>query len=141
MMEALSKEAVRQAGMEMGGKIKSGLDLSLRQLVNPEYAELSLPTLFFIMGILAFLFRSRKKGTLIPLLLFLGAEGVLWLLLGFAGRLPERVAFSLHLTMMLGLAACFARLWFEKEENGKGNLWKRVTAPLILFLCLGAVSI
>lgn len=139
MMEALSKEAVRQAGMEMGGKIKGGLDLSLRQLVNPEYAELSLPTLFFIMGILAFIFRSRKKGTLIPLLLFLGAEGVLWLLLGFAGRLPERVAFSLHLTMMLGLAACFARLWFEKEEDGKGNPWKRVTAPLILFLCLGAV--
>ena len=142
MMEALSKEAIRQAEMEMGGKekVKAGLALSFRQLISPEYAEISLPALFFFIGILALIFRRRKKGAIIPLLLFLGAEGVLWLLLGFAGRLPERVAFSLHLTMMLGLAACFARLWFEKEEDGKENPWKRVTAPLILFLCLGAVT-
>ncbi len=145
MMEALREEAVRQASEEMGGRkrVKAGLALSFKQLVSPEYMSVSLPALLFFIGILMLALGRQKKGAVIPLLLFLGAEGVLWLILGFAGRLPERVAFSLHLTMMLGMAAYFVRLWSEKEEEdeqGKRTLWKRGAVLAAMLLCLGGAA-
>lgn len=140
MMEALSEEAKRQAASDLGafGKMKAGLRLSLRELVNPEYFPVSLPALFFFVAIIIFSFRNKKKA-MIPFFLFLGSEGILWLILGYAGRLPERVAFSLHLVMMSGMAAYFLRLWCGKEEKAdqrKQEGWKRAVRLVLLLLCL-----
>lgn len=138
MMEALSEESRRQTALGGKEQLKAGMKLSLRELTSPAYFPVSLPALFFFMGILLYAFLNHKRGVLIPLLLFLGAEGMLWLLLGFAGRLPERVAFSQHLIMMLGLAAYFFRLWMadkERIESGK-NRRQSVTALAVIVLCL-----
>lgn len=144
MMEALSKEAKRQAASELGtfGKMKAGLRLSLKELTDSEYFPVSLPALFFFAAILVFSLRNKKR-VMIPPFLFLGSEGILWLILGYAGRLPERVAFSLHLVMMSGMAAYFFWLWCEKEEKRdqrKQKGWKQVVWPVCMLLCiLGAM--
>ena len=140
MMEDLSEEAKHQAASGLGllGRLKAGLRLSLKELVNSEYWPISLPALFFFAAIIIFSFLNQKR-TMIPLFLFLGGEGILWLILGYAGRLPERVAFSLHLVMMAGMAAYFLRLWCEKEEQAdqrRQKVWKQVTWLTAMLLCL-----
>lgn len=140
MMEALSEEAKRQAASDLRtfGKMKAGFRLSLKELVNPEYFPVSLPALFFFAAIIIFSLRNKKRA-MIPFFLFLGSEGILWMILGYVGRLPERVAFSLHLVMMSGMAAYFFRLWCEKEEKAdqrKQEGWKRVMRLVLLLLCL-----
>lgn len=140
MMEALSEEAKRQAALEPGGwgKLKAGVRLSLKELLNPEYFPISLPALFFFTAIVILAFENKKRA-LLPLFLFLGSEGILWLILGYAGRLPERVAFSLHLVMMGGMAAYFFRLCCEREEQTdqiNQKMWKQVAWLSVMFLCL-----
>lgn len=118
LMEALSRESIRQSfeAQGMKAKLKAGAFLALEQLTDSEYLTVSLPALLFLLGVLVLAFPYRKK-RLLPLILFLGAEGVLWLGLGFLGRLPERVAFSMHLVLLMGLAGVCFRLWEVREEN------------------------
>ncbi len=143
MMEALSEESQRQAETGRKEQLRAGLLLSLGELANPEYICVSLPSLLFFLGILFYAFREQRKGVLLPLLLFLGAEGILWLFLGIAGRLPERVAFSQHLVMMLGMGAYFLLLWMEKEDgtgSERPGKAKQVFVSAAAVLCLaGAV--
>jgi len=122
MMKTLSLEAKRQNGLEAGlkAKIKNGIKLAFEQFVEEAYFSVSLPMLLFLIGtvVLAWIY---QKQILLPLALFLAAEGLLWLFLGFQGRLPERVAFSMHLVMLLGIAAVF--YWLCKQTE-TGNCAK-----------------
>lgn len=140
LMEAFCEESQRQNNMETGflERIKGGISLALRQFVQKEYFPASLPMLLLLAGVLALAFLYEKRA-LFPLALFWMAEGVLWLALGYVGRLPERVAFSLHLTALLAMAACFYRL-YEEEARGISLKIKAVTVSGLLVLILaGAV--
>lgn len=140
MMEALSGESQRQNALQTGfpGRIKEGIRLAFGQFVHKDYFPASLPALLFLAGILILCFLYERRA-LLPLLLFWLAEGALWLALGYVGRLPERVAFSLHLMSLLCMAAYFYRLYLE-EERGIPQKVKAVTVSGIFILVLaGAV--
>lgn len=140
MMEALSEESVNQnaLGTSFLGRVKEGISLAWGQFVHKDYFPVSLPMLLFLIGILILAFLYEKR-TLVPLVLFWMAEGVLWLALGYVGRLPERVAFSLHLIALLAMAAYFYRL-YQEEESRFLQRGKAVAVSGILVLCLvGAV--
>lgn len=142
MMEALSGESVRQnaAGTGMTGHMKEGILLAGGQFAKSDYFTVSLPALLFFMGtLLLAVFYERRA--LIPLVLFWGAEGALWLALGFVGRIPERVAFSLHLIALLGMAAYFYGLYLKKEaEITHGRKAAAVSGILVLFLIGAAIQ-
>ena len=140
LMEDLSEEAQRQNAVETGftDRMKEGISLALGQLVHKNYFPASLPTLLLLVGILVLSLLYERRA-LLPLALFWTAEGVLWLALGYVGRLPERVAFSLHLTAFLAMAAYFYRLYGEKEERIPQSI-KTFTISGVLFLAMaGAI--
>lgn len=117
MMESLSVEAQRQTDGEPGtmAKIKAAVKLAAEQFFSPEYRNVSLSVaVFFLLAVI--LLWKREKRLYPLLLLYLCAHGLLWLALGYAGRLPERVAFSLHLVMLGGFGGLFTSLC-EKEED------------------------
>lgn len=120
MMEALSQESVRQSteGSGLKTRLKSGVLLALEQFTDAEYFTISIPALLLLLAALLMAFRCRKK-LLLPIALFLGTEGVLWLGLGFLGRLPERVACSMHLVLLMGAAGLCFLLWNDREEELK----------------------
>lgn len=133
LMEALSQESVRQSmeGSGLKAKLKAGVLLTMEQLTDSEYFTVSLPVLLFLLVALSLAFRYRKK-LLLPLMLFLGAEGVLWLGLGFLGRLPERVAFSMYLVLLLGLAGLCFQLWCCREELRTGGRSGKMVNTVVL---------
>ena len=137
LMESLSAEAQRQAGAEPGmmAKVKAAVKLAAEQFLSPEYFTASLSAVIFL-ALAALLLWKREKRLLLPVLLYLCAHGLLWLALGYVGRLPERVAFSLHLVMLGacgGLFTCFC----EKEEDRCA--WLRPAVGLLCLLSLGTV--
>ncbi len=138
MMEALSEESMRQNALEtrLFGRMKEGITLAWGQFVHKEYFPASLPTLLFFIGILVLAFLYERRA-LVPLALFWGAEGIFWLALGFVGRLPERVAFSLHLIALLAMGAYFYRL-YQKAESRIPQKGKAAAVSGILVLCLAA---
>ena len=79
---------------------------------------------------------------MIPLTLFFCAQGLLWLALCIMGRLPERVAFSMHLTALLGTGAFFFRAWEEEERQERTAKLMRYlpAAAVVLFLGIAAVK-
>lgn len=140
MMKALSEESVRQNSLQIGfpGRVKEGISLAWEQFIQKDYFPASVPALLFLIGILVLSFLYERRA-LLPLVLFWAGEGVLWLALGFVGRLPERVAFSLHLIALLGMAAYFYAL-YQREEEKIRQTGKTVAVSGILLLCLaGAV--
>ena len=138
LMEQVAAEAERQSGKDIGfgAKLKAGIHLAVEQMTDSRYFSVSIPLLLFLAGDLFLAFWYDRRA-FCPLLLFLVAEGVLWLYLGFMGRLPERVAFSMHLITLLGVSAVFFCLWKQKKEENES--WK---TPVILILagCFLGVS-
>jgi hypothetical protein len=141
MMERLSEEAKLQTRTEGGLKaeLKSAVSLAVSQLREKEYFPVTLPALVLLIAVLVAALR-KKKPILIPVFGFLAAEGVLWLALGFLGRLPERVAFSMHLVALLGLAAVAYRL-FTEEQGGREAQKRTATKGTRLVLVLTALSL
>lgn len=138
LMESLSAEAQRQAGAEPGhdGEGESGSEagggavfvsgIFYSQLVCSHIPGAGSPASV----------ETGKTWLFLPVLLYLCAHGLLWLALGYVGRLPERVAFSLHLVMLGacgGLFTCFC----EKEEDR--CVWLRPAVGLLCLLSLGTV--
>lgn len=142
MMEDLSEESKRQAG-ESGAveTVKSGIRLAAEQIAEKEYFSVSLPALALTAGTILLVFKKRRQ-ELIPLTLFFCAQGLLWLVLGIMGRLPERVAFSMHLTALLGAGAFFLRAWEEEERQERMAKPVRYfpAAAAVLFLGIAAVK-
>ena len=141
LMEKIDAESQRQSGRQAGLKtrIKNGILLAAEQASDSEYFTASIPMLVFLAGAL-FLSIRRQKKALLPLLLFLAEEGALWLYLGFGGRLPERVAFSMHLITLAGTAASFYRLWLQEEKEKEPGTGRNavVLALLVCFLAAAA---
>ena len=137
LMEQVAAEAKKQSSQQMGlkSRLKEGAALAVSQAVDSEYFTASIPLLVFLAGAV-FLAVLRCRKALVPLLLFLGVEGVLWMYLGFMGRLPERVAFSMHLITMAGVAGAFLRLWEQKEKKDR----KERIAALLLMACFLAAA-
>lgn len=137
LMESLSAEAQRQAGAEPGmmAKAKAAVKLAAEQFLSPEYFTASLSAVIFL-ALAALLLWKREKRLFLPVLLYLCAHGLLWLALGYVGRLPERVAFSLHLVMLGACGGLFTCLC-EKEEDRCA--WLRPAVGLLCLLTLGAV--
>lgn len=132
MMEKLSVEARRQTDGEPGtmAKIKAAVKLAAEQFFSPEYRNVSLSVaVFFLLAVI--LLWKREKRLYPLLLLYLCAHGLLWLALGYAGRLPERVAFSLHLVMLGGFGGLFTT-FCEKEEDRCP--WLRPVAGILCIL-------
>ena len=131
-MSRLGEEAERQNGQAQGLKSRlwNGLKLAAEQAADQKYCTASIPFLLFLAGALLLAFRHCRKAFL-SLLLFLGAEGTLWLYLGFMGRLPERVAFSMHLVGLAGMAGVFLLLWERRKKQGRGGN----TVMLALLVC------
>lgn len=134
-MEALSTEAKRQydAGLGLKAKLKEAVKLVAGQFFSREYLSISLSALVFFFLSVFLLWKGEKK-LFLPVFLFLCAHGLLWLALGYAGRLPERVAISLHLVMLGAFGGLFTSLC-EKEE--KRCSWLR---PVTCLLCLLSVG-
>lgn len=122
LMSRLGEEAERQSGQTQGLKSRlwNGVKLAAEQAAAQGYYTASIPFLLFLAGALLLACRYCRKAFL-PLLLFLGAEGTLWLYLGFMGRLPERVAFSMHLTGLAGMAGLFLLLWEKRKKQIRGG--------------------
>ena len=137
LMESLSAEAQRQAGEEPGmmAKVKAAVKLAAEQFLSPEYFTASLSAVIFL-ALAALLLWKREKRLLLPVLLYLCAHGLLWLALGYVGRLPERVAFSLHLVMLGACGGLFTCLCEKEEER---CAWLRHAAGLLCLLFLGTV--
>ena len=137
LMESLSAEAQRQAGAEPGmmAKVKAAVKLAAEQFLSPEYFTASLSAVIFL-ALAALLLWKREKRLLLPVLLYLCAHGLLWLALGYVGRLPERVAFSLHLVMLGACGGLFTCLCEKEEER---CAWLRHAAGLLCLLFLGTV--
>ncbi len=134
-MEALSTEAKRQADVSQGTmeKLKAAVKLAAGQFFSGEYFSISLSAVIFLL-LAIFLLWKREKRLFVPVFLFLCAHGLLWLALGYVGRLPERVAISLHLVMLGAFGGLFTSLC-EKEE--KRCSWLR---PVTMLLCLLSVG-
>ena len=142
MMEDLSEESKRQAGESgVGETIKSGIRLAAQQIAEKEYFSVSLPALALTAGTILLVFKRRRQ-ELVPLTLFFCAQGLLWLALGIMGRLPERVAFSMHLPALLGTGAFFFRAWEEEERQERTAKFMRYlpAAAVVLFLGIAAVK-
>ena len=137
LMESLSAEAQRQAGAEPGmmAKVKAAVKLAAEQFLSPEYFTASLSAVIFL-ALAALLLWKREKRPFLPVLLYLCAHGLLWLALGYVGRLPERVAFSLHLVMLGACGGLFTCLCEKEEER---CAWLRPAVGLLCLLSLGAV--
>lgn len=120
MMEQVSLEAERQNSLPGGfsEKLRRGMGLTVREFTASRYFAASIPAFLFLLGVLIFA-ALFEKGILFPLLFFLGAEGGLWLWLGYQGRLPERVAFSMYLVLLLGIAGAFYRLYLSAEGESE----------------------
>lgn len=132
MMEKLSVEARRQTDGEPGtmAKIKAAVKLAGEQFFSPEYRNVSLSVaVFFLLAVI--LLWKREKRLYPLLLLYLCAHGLLWLALGYAGRLPERVAFSLHLVMLGGFGGLFTSLCEKEEDQCQ---WLRPVAGILCIL-------
>ncbi len=150
MMERLSLEAVRQHTAQTGffGRVKEGLHLTASQLADPRYFPVSLPAMLFVFAVLALAFLKRRE-LLLPFVLFLGTQGILWLGLGVVGRLPERVALSMYLVLLLCAGGYFYRLYSEagkrdaavpertQIQGTAGRIRKRAAVFGITVLCLG----
>ncbi len=136
-MESLSAEAERQAGATLGrmAKVKTAVKLAAKQFLSPEYLSASLSAFLFLFLALVLLWK-REKRLLLPVVLYLAAHGLLWLALGYVGRLPERVAFSLHLVMLGACGGLFTSLC-EKEEERRP--WLRPAAGVLCLLSLVTV--
>ncbi len=140
MMEALSEESLRQNTLtsDFASRMKMGIALVWEQFTHKDYFPASLPTFLFFISVLAMAVLHERRA-LFPLGLFWVAEGMFWLALGYVGRLPERVAFSLHLIALLGMAAYFYGI-NQREEERIPRRGKAVVMSGILLLCLaGAV--
>ncbi len=153
MMEQVSLEAERQ-NMVPGGfkeKLWRGIGLTFREFTASRYFTAGIPALLFLLGGLVLAVCFEKK-MLVPLLLFLLAEGALWLGLGYQGRLPERVAFSMYLVLLLGIAGVFYRLYLGAEKEAETAIlrgWKagktaiqsrRRKNGMVLAVCLFCIS-
>ena len=137
MMESLSAEARRQAGGDLGtmAKMKAAVKLAAKQFFSPEYLTVSLPAaVFFLLAVI--LLWKREKRLYLPILLYLCVHGLLWLILGYAGRLPERVALSLHLVMLGGFGGLFTVLCEKEEERCP---WLRPVAGMLCLLSVVTV--
>ena len=137
MMERISQEAWRQT---FGGKGKKeriwdGICLAAREMTSPKYMPVSIPFLVFLLLALMLAFR-RQKGLLLPLILFLGIEGVLWLYLGVRGRLPERVVSAMYLVMLLAVLGLVYRLCQAEEQKSGDSSGKQRRA-----LLMGALAV
>lgn len=134
-MEALSTEAKRQADVSQGRleKVKAAVKLAAGQFFSGEYFSISLSALIFLL-LAIFLLWKREKRLFVPVFLFLCAHGLLWFVLGYAGRVPERVAISLHLVMLGAFGGLFTSLC-EKEE--KRCSWLRPVTTLLCLLSVG----
>lgn len=143
LMRSLAEEGKRQSGQQgVKAKIRNGVLLAAEQAVNKEYFTVSIPFLIFLAAVLYLIFRYYRKAVW-PLLLFLAAEGCLWLYLGIMGRLPERVAFSMHLVTLAGTAGAFLHLWGKWEESarkGDGHKRKHVFVTVLLVCSLAAAA-
>ncbi|MCI8417956.1 MAG: hypothetical protein HFI33_10775 [Lachnospiraceae bacterium] len=105
-MELLAGEAKRQNSQDMGvkGRLRQGILLAAEQFFTLDYAPMSLYGIFLALYLLLYGWKKDRQG-LCYVLLLLCFQGFLWLALGVTGRLPERVAQSLHvadLVMMVG---------------------------------------
>lgn len=131
MMEDLSQEASLQNGAARGLRVrlKAGIKLAVTEFLGSAYGTVSLAAAAFFSLSLILLWK-KKKSLYIPVFLFLCAHGGLWLVLGYAGRLPERVAFSLHLVMLGALAGLFMAVWNRETEQ------KKRMQCILGFLCL-----
>lgn len=143
LMRSLAEEGKRQSGQQgVKAKIRNGILLAAEQAVDKEYFTVSIPFLIFLAAVLYLIFRYYRKAVW-PLLLFLAAEGCLWLYLGIMGRLPERVAFSMHLVTLAGTAGAFLHLWGKWEESarkGDGHKRKHVFVTVLLVCSLAAAA-
>lgn len=119
-MELLAREAKRQSGQEMGTKrqIWQGVKLSAEQFFSPHYAPVNLYGLLLAVYLLLYTWKRDRWG-LVWVLFLLFFQGLLWFALGFMGRLPERVAQSMHwadLAIMAG-ALCQLRAFPGKKQE------------------------
>lgn len=139
MMEELSAEAQMQNSQQTGlrARVKSGVVLAAKQMVDPAYGTVSIPALFALAAALWLAARHRKD-RLIPILLFLAAEGCLWLALGFLGRLPERVAISMHLVTLGGAAGFCVDLWQHEVAAERKRTLGRRSGVILAVLLLAA---
>ena len=122
-------------GKSRGELLWEGICLTAREMGNPKCLWVSIPLLFFLTGVFWQAFQGQKR-ILLPLLLFLGAEGAMCLALGIRGRLPERVAYSMYFVMLLGVGGVFYRLLFGEEGKRQKLLQKKafVTAIAVLWV-------
>lgn len=135
-MESLSREAKLQSSGQTGlkARVKNGIVLAAQQVLGRDYGTVSIPAALALAAALWLAFRKRKE-RLLPVLLFIAAEGCLWLALGILGRLPERVAVSMHLVALGGGAGFCVDLW-QRDRNANRNreLWNRGAAGLAVLL-------
>ena len=139
MMRQIAEEAERQFLSATGRKTRiwEGFKLAMGQIAGREYFSVSLFSLLFLAGI-CFWDICRKKKNIFPIL-FLCIQGVLWLKLGIDGRLPQRVAFSMHLVMLSGLAGHFLLSLQEKEEKQPGLRFKSAIVCITLISLMGGI--
>ena len=108
-MTALAEEAKRQSiqGTGTKEKIKKAILLASGQFFSLDYAPMNIYGIMLAAYLLLYCICKKRKG-LFWILVLLLLQGGLWFGLGFVGRLPERVAQSMHaadLAMML-VAVC-----------------------------------
>ena len=135
-MESLSAEAKLQSSRQTGikARLKNGVILAAGQMRDLSYGTVSIPAVLVLAATL-FLAALYRKERLLPILLFVAAEGFLWLALGFLGRLPERVAISMHLVTLGGGAGFCVELWQGLADEGrKKKVFARSGAVLGLVL-------
>ena len=124
-------------GKSRGERIWEGICLTVKEMVNPKCLWISIPMLLFLAGVFWQALQGQKR-MLLPVLLFLGAEGAMWLILGIRGRLPERVAYSMYVVMLLGAGGVFYRLCFlgDGETERQHLLQKKIPVMVLGALCV-----
>lgn len=136
-MTTLAQEAKRQYGEQgLKAQLKWGVVLASREFLGKNYYPLNIYAIALALYLLVYGWRKDKKG-MGYVLLILFFQGCLWYALGFKGRLPARVSWSLHMAdFALMLGALYQMQAYPKGRVRKGLL----VAGGLLFLMFSVIS-
>lgn len=129
-------EKAYPSGQSKLQKLRESVRIYVSSALEGKYHRIHQAALLVYGGLLLWYVLKKKWMAALRILALAGAQGVLWIYLIYAGRLPERVIYSMNL-MMAVLALLF--LW---EAGSEGKLRERMVRYVwIPAVCLLGIAV
>lgn len=120
-------------------KVKNGMKLALEGFLNRN--NLMLNTAEKVLLLSCIIWALRKRRSFWIYLCLASAEGILWLYLGYKGRLPDRVGASLLMIAFLCILASVFEICRKEEKNALCIRKSLVTGACIVMMAVSGFSL